>query len=64
MTTLADVIAGANKPYEPPETCPNCKGKGKVRVHVRANEYRLVPCPICDKDVKFLEDEYLSDVGC
>lgn len=64
MTTLADIINGANKPYERPDVCPNCKGKGQVRVFVRANEVRLISCPICDGDEPFPEDSHQEDVGC
>jgi hypothetical protein len=30
--------------------CANCKDKGEVVVHVRANEYRTIPCGVCKAD--------------
>ena len=63
MTTLADVILNANKPYEKQPTCTNCKGKKQVRVFVRANETRLVPCPVCTEEL-YMRQEVEDDVGC
>ncbi len=44
--TLKDVIEGGI-------TCPNCNGKGEVKVtgvHPKRNEDKVIPCPLCNGD--------------
>lgn len=57
--TLADVIAAQDEPYKKP--CDNCKGKGAMLVNVRANELRVIDCPVCTNNNVIREESHAED---
>lgn len=49
MKSLAEVVRFKDEPYQPQPHCQNCNDKRRVSVNVRANEMRLIDCPVCQK---------------